>query len=199
MHVFPALRAKFTLETLLKNPISLSRSLPPSAVLIQIQVCGSGRILLSSPPIPKPSLRAMLRVFKVSGEIALAIPFEEFLQIACLNNESATVLDVKRHLQRSMGQPRFRQCLVLPDGRILSDHDVLGGPTDVQLALLQFEACSDDQIRHLQQTAQVNDIAAMERLLQRPQDPDLQLDGSSRHVAAAVFKPQGCCWRRRLA
>ena len=45
---------------------------------------------------------------------------------------------------------------------------------DLQRILLPFEASSQDQIRHLKQAAVDNNIPAIEQLLQRPQDPDLE-------------------------
>ena len=61
-----------------------------------------------------------------------------------------------------------------PDGQMLADDVVLQGHTDLQLILLPFETSSQDQIRHLQQAAAYNNIPAIEQILQRPQDPDLE-------------------------
>ena len=124
---------------------------------------------------PKPSRHAMLRVLKASGEEAFAMKFEEFSEIAQLNEEPVSVLAVKRHLHKVIGQPRFRQRLLSADGQILSNGDILEGPVDIQLALLPLESSSLEQIRQLVQSARVNDIVAMESLLERPQDPSLLL------------------------
>ena len=83
------------------------------------------------------------------------------------------VLAIKRHLQRLVRQPRFKQRLVRSDGQMLADDVVLQVPMDLQLILLPHEASSLDQIRQLQQSARNNDIPAIEQLLHRPQDPDL--------------------------
>ena len=139
----------------------------------------------------------MLRVFKASGEAALTISFTDCVKTVP-DGKPIHVLAIKRHLQRLIGQPRFKQRLVLPDGQMLSDDAALEGPMDVQLILQAFEASSLDQIKQLQQTARDNNIPAMEQLLQRPQDPDLDLGGASLpalHMACecAVLELFVCC------
>ncbi|CAE7364051.1 ASB2 [Symbiodinium natans] len=115
----------------------------------------------------------MLRVFKASGEEALAIEFQDFVNKQA--EEPVRAIAVKRHLQHLCGQTRFKQRLVLPDGQMLLDDTVLDGPLDVQLILQAFEPSSRDQIAQLQEAACENKIAAMQQLLERPQDPDLEL------------------------
>ena len=117
----------------------------------------------------------MLRVFKASGEEVFAIGFEEFVTLATGGGQSDRARALKCHVQRVSGQSRFKQRLLLLDGQMLSDDFVFTGPTDVQLILLPFEASSEEQIRHLRDAASSNDIQAMEELLQRPQDPDLEV------------------------
>ena len=119
----------------------------------------------------------MLRVFKASGEEALSIPYEEFVQMLSPGEQQVTALAVKRHLEGRCGQPRFRQRLLLSDGEILSDNVDLGGPMDMQLILQPFIASSAEQITQLLQATSENDILTMELLLQRPQDPNLESDG----------------------
>ena len=80
----------------------------------------------------------MLRVFKASGEEALALQFEEFVEMTTSSKEPVRVLALKRHLQDLCGQTRFRQRLLLPDGRILSDDAVLRGSMDVRVVVLPF-------------------------------------------------------------
>ena len=119
----------------------------------------------------------MLLVLKASGEEALALQFEEFVQV--IQKEQpvtvSTVLALKRYLHHICGQPRFRQRLLLPDGITLSEDDVLEGPMDIQLILLPFDASTEEQIQRLQQAARENNIATTEQLLHRPQDPELVL------------------------
>ena len=130
----------------------------------------------------------MLRVFKPSGEAALAIPFSDFVDMVPIHEHPVRVLAIKRHLQRLIGQPRFKQRLVLLDGQVLLDDAVLQGPIDAQLILRPFEESSQDQIEQLQQAARDNNILALEQLLQRPQDPaDLRLgDRTPLHVASLL-------------
>ena len=120
----------------------------------------------------------MLRVFKASGEEALSIPYDEFVQMIVLGEQPVTALALKRHLQGFFGQPRFRQRLLLSNGEILSDNSELEAPMDMQLILQPFIASSAEQIAELQGAASENDIDTMEQLLQRPQDPDLGSGGS---------------------
>ena len=118
----------------------------------------------------------MLRVFKTSGQEVLAVNYDEFVEMVSSNNEPVRVLDVKRHLQPLCGQSRFKQRLLLPNGEMLCDKIELKGPTDLQLVFQTFEEASDEQVLALQHAAFENRVADMERLLQRPQDPDLQRD-----------------------
>ena len=129
----------------------------------------------------------MLQVFKASGEEVFSIDFEEFVAMSPESKQPLSARALKRHLQRASGQSRFKQRLLLLDGRMLSDDFVFTGPTDVQLILHQFEASSQEQIRHLRDAASSNDIQTMEQLLQRPQDPDLQVDRSPPHQSAPAL------------
>ena len=140
----------------------------------------------------------MLRVFKASGEEALSIPYEEFVQMLVLGEQPVTALAVKRHLQSLCGLPRFRQRLLLPDGQILSDNADLRGPMDMQLILQPCIASSEEQIEQLQEAACANDVLTMEQLLQRPQDPDLAYGISPPALLfASMFGcfEEACCWR----
>ena len=114
----------------------------------------------------------MLRVFKASGEEALAIQHERLEET--LKIHPATVLALKRHLQPVCGHSRFKQRLLLQDAQPLSDDTVLDGPMDIQLILQPFEDSSKPQIDELIEKAGADDIVALEQLLHRPQDPDLE-------------------------
>ena len=134
-------------------------------------------------------------MFKASGEEALSIPYEEFVQMLVLGEQPVTALAVKRHLQGRCGQPRFRQRLLLPDGQILSDNADLGGPMDMQLILQPFIASSAEQIKQPQLATSENDILTMELPLQRPQDPDLESDGMppALHFASIFDRSEASC------
>ena len=122
-------------------------------------------------PPPQPSRNGMLRVFKASGEEALAVQFSELVEI--LDEEPVTGLTLKRHLRHVCGQTRFKQRLLLADGQKLLDDTVLGEPMDLQLVVLPFEASSDEDVFRLYRAAGDSNIPVMEHFLQRPQDPDL--------------------------
>ena len=126
----------------------------------------------------------MLRVFKASGEETLAVEFQGFVEMIGACGEPVRALDLKRHLHGLCGQPRFRQRLVLPDGQILPDDAALEGPVDVQLILLPFIERSLYGFQQLCDAARENDLPAVEQLLQRPQDPNLESPGPLFHAAA---------------
>ena len=138
----------------------------------------------------------MLRVFKASGEAALTISYEAFVEFA--NNlepdKPVRVLAVLRHLQRVIGQTRFKQRLLV-EGQMLVDDALLDGPLDAQLVLLPFQVSCQDQIQQLQQSARDNATSAMEQLRQRPQDPDLEHGG---WVALHSACYHGCAGAVRL-
>ena len=127
----------------------------------------------------------MLGVFKASGEEVLEVQFADLVDKIAAGKQHIRVLDLKRHLQSLYGEARFRQRLVLADGKLLSDDDVLSGPMDVQLILLPFSPTSNEQVQQLWKAAGDNDVAALEMLLQRPQDPSLKFArGAPLHHAA---------------
>ena len=126
-------------------------------------------------------------MIKASGEEALSIPFKEFAEIAEVEGEPVNILALKRHLQPLCGQTRFKQRLLLPDGQMLSDDFVMAGPMDVQLILCHFEATSEEQLWQLQNFSIRNNVHGMERVLKRPQDPDLESETLPPALHAACF------------
>ena len=124
-------------------------------------------------------------MFKASGEEVFAVGFEEFVAMAPESEQPVSARALKCHVQHFCGQSRFKQRLLLLDGHMLSDDFAFKGPADVQLILQHFQDSSEEQIRHLRDAARDNDIQAMEQLLQRPQDPDLEVGGlaPALHVA----------------
>ena len=138
----------------------------------------------------------MLRVFKASGEEALSVQFDEFAKMLSEEEQGVTILAVKRHLQPLCGQPRFKQRLLRADGQMLSDDELLEGPMDAQLILDSFRASSQKQIRQLQDAASDNNLPLMEKLLTRPQDPDLEAGG--RPPALHFACGNGCLEAARL-
>ena len=119
----------------------------------------------------------MLRVFHASGEEALALQVGDFTQTTGAGEQPIRqrirALDLKRYLQGCCGQPRFRQRLLLSDGTILPDDAVLDGPVDLQLILLPLSPSSQEEAAQLCDAALRNDIHTLERLLAKPQDPNL--------------------------
>ena len=153
------------------------RALTPVSRIGSSSNCAFGRAVHLSYSELSPSPGRMLRVFKASGEEVFAIGFDEFVAMAPESEGPDSARALKCHVQRVSGHSRFKQRLLLLDGHMLSDEFVFREPTDVQLILRQFEASSEQQIRQLRDAAHSNDIQEMEQLLQRPQDPDLEVDG----------------------
>ena len=129
----------------------------------------------------------MLRVFKASGEEVLAVHVSEFSRMTGTGEQRIRALDLKRQLQGLCGQPRFRQRLLLLDGQTLLNDATLHEPADVQLILLPFRPTSQEQVHQLWDAAVAMDMSAMEQILQRPQDPDLETLGGSTPMLWAAY------------
>ena len=153
--------------------VSLRKCKPVAWHMIDAN-CLQLKSVKSASACPCPECRllyhCMLRVLKASGEEALAVAFTSF----AVGEQPVRAPAIKRHLERLIGQPRFKQRLVRSDGQMLADDVVLQGPMDLQLILRPFEASSQDQIWQLRLAGCHNNIPALEQLLQRPQDPDLK-------------------------
>ena len=126
----------------------------------------------------------MLRVFRTSGEEALAIEFANFVTAVDVGEQPIRISDLKRYLQGICGQPRFRQRLLLSDGQILPDDATLDGAMDLQLILMPFSPSGRPQ--ELWDAAGQNDVVTVENLLQRPQDPDVEFVGATPLLIAAA-------------
>ncbi|CAE7636291.1 ANKRD50, partial [Symbiodinium sp. CCMP2456] len=125
----------------------------------------------------------MLRVLKVSGDEAFAIPAEEFN--VKFNELERPVRAFKRHLQSVCGEPRFKQRLLLEDGTVLCDDSKIEA-AQIQLVLLSYRASeSATEEAELMTAAQDNDVEKLESLLQRPLHPD------SCRVAPAALAARG--------
>ena len=114
-------------------------------------------------------------LLSVSGEVQLTIELASFL--ATVASGSCPVRALKQLLHGLCGQPRFRQRLsFLDDGLLLNGNDkhVLR-PGDVQLVHLNLSPTSEEQITELVHAAENGRTSCVEFILQRPQDPDLNL------------------------
>ena len=110
----------------------------------------------------------MLHVWKASGELLLATAV----------NEQYDIRTLKRQLHKLSGIPRFRQRL-LKDGAVLEDAAQLDGPADLQLLLLPFCSTTYEQVIELHEAVANGKVSVLEQILQRPQNPDLQLEDGS--------------------
>ena len=114
-------------------------------------------------------------MFKASGEEVFRIGFAQFVAMFHGPDRARAF---KCHIQPSCGQPRFKQ-------RLLHLDDQFSDDLNMQLILLPFEESSQEQIQQLQAAARDNNLQVMEQLLQRPQDPDLEIGGEppALHIA----------------
>ncbi|CAE7871849.1 Ankyrin repeat and KH domain-containing protein mask [Symbiodinium microadriaticum] len=110
----------------------------------------------------------MLHIWKASGELLLATPV----------NELSDVRALKRQLRQLTGVPRFRQ-RILKDSAILEDAARLDGPADLQLLQLPFCSTSYKQVIELHEAVENGNVSVVEDILQRPQNPELQLEDGS--------------------
>ena len=117
----------------------------------------------------------MLRIISVSGEVQLIVELASFLETDAAR--SYPVRALKQHLQGLCGKPRFRQRLAfLDDGVLLNDNDKhIPRPGEVQLVLLNFSPTTELEIQELRRAAESGLTQSVESILQRPQDPDLNL------------------------
>ncbi|CAK8999561.1 unnamed protein product [Durusdinium trenchii] len=108
----------------------------------------------------------MLRVQMVSGSELCALDAD-----VLASSELSDIRSLKRHLVSLCGASRFRQRLFC-DRFDLEDDMMLKVPMDLQLVLLPFCSSSDKDIDILVAAASLGDVEIVEKLLQRPQDPD---------------------------
>ena len=105
-------------------------------------------------------MRAMLHVWLSSGA-ELTFPVDEVSDVKSL----------KMRLCPVCGTSRFRQRL-LHAGSDLPDGFVIDHPMDFNLVLLPFAESTQEQMDELAQAARTGRQADVERMLQRPQDPN---------------------------
>ena len=120
-----------------------------------------------------------LHVWGISGQEVAHIPREQL----------STVRALKQHLQKLCGCSRFRQRLT-HHGTALDDDARLDSQveaTDVQLVVVPFCETSEGQAYELREEAWADNVVEVERLLQRPQDPNFQHDdGTTTNLSMAT-------------
>ena len=97
--------------------------------LRQHRRCFHATLINHLKPISKLSqpLGRIVRLFKDSGDYVFAIGFEEFVAMAPEIDQPDRPRAVKCHVQRVSGQSRFKKCLLLLDGYMLSDYHCCHG------------------------------------------------------------------------
>eukprot|EP00439_Symbiodinium_sp_Y106_P046008 s2952_g5.t2 len=119
----------------------------------------------------------MVSVWRASGAQLVTIPLEEL----------SDVLTLKRYLQGICGRPRFQQRL-LYDGMDLKDSFKYPSPMDVQLVLLPLSDASESERRELLDAVSSVQVLEIEKILQRPQDPNLADFSGNTPLARATMQ-----------
>ncbi|CAE7253694.1 ANK1 [Symbiodinium sp. CCMP2592] len=119
----------------------------------------------------------MVSVWRASGARLVTIPLEEL----------SDVLTLKRYLQGICGLPRFQQRL-LHDGMDLKDSFKFHSPMDVQLVLLPLSDASESERRELLDAVGSVQVLEIEKILQRPQDPNLADFSGNTPLARAAMQ-----------
>ena len=117
--------------------------------------------------VPSRRANGMLRVRWPSGEELATLPVEDGLDVRALKRALQCLEDV--------ALPRFRQRL-LQDDKFLEDDAVLSGlstPMDLTLVLLPFCDAMQEEVEALDRAVRRGLLSEVERILQRPQAPDL--------------------------
>ncbi|CAE7554630.1 MIB1, partial [Symbiodinium necroappetens] len=157
------------------------------------------RSLFLASASPCPLALDMLRIRTVSGERLVDVNLASFH--ATLPEGMSAVRALKQHLHSMCGLSRFRQRLIFLDAQddeknekddadddvVLDDEHTLR-PGEAQVVLLSFCQSSKAQVEALLDAAESGRAAAVESLLQRPQDPDLCCDWSMLTALFAASK-----------
>eukprot|EP00439_Symbiodinium_sp_Y106_P085414 s637_g28.t1 len=128
----------------------------------------------------------MIRVYRASGDQALALPVEEFQRMAQDVLPRPPVHVLKRQLQKVSGASRFQHRLLRESGQLLCDETRLEEPVDLHLVVLPFAPVGSAAACHFLQLAREHRHREMEALLQIPQDPDLVDDSGTTALALSV-------------
>ncbi|CAE7355200.1 Kidins220 [Symbiodinium pilosum] len=117
----------------------------------------------------------MLCVWSLSGQEILAIPFADLPDL--LKGASPTVCSLKRHLNLRCrcGVSRFQLRLTATDGTLLGDEEELTSPMDLQLVVQDFIKPNRKQVKELKAAVAGGLASEVEAILQRPQDPTIQV------------------------
>ena len=115
-------------------------------------------------------LGGMLSVRVISGDEVVSMPMAQFAEMTKLEEHPV------RYLKQLVGDvrrlSRFRLRL-LQNGIELDDGTLLEGQADLELVQLTFSSASDAQVAELVAAAGDNEVAEVEHILGRPQNPDL--------------------------
>ena len=99
----------------------------------------------------------------------LALSGEELMNVQI--QDGTTVGRLKKQLQELTIVPRFRQRLV-HEGKDLPNARILDETIELQLVKLNFIEATDEQVEELLDATAEGDVRKVERILQRPQDPN---------------------------
>ncbi|CAE7469322.1 ANK1 [Symbiodinium sp. CCMP2592] len=121
----------------------------------------------------------MLRVWKISGDEVATLSAQDALSLTSCSSKpqktrKSTVFDcnvsiVKRYLARAHGLPGFCQRL-LQNGRQLHDHEVVKGPSELQLVMVPYGVVSAEEEVQMASSLRSRNLQQAEAILGKPYD-----------------------------
>ena len=100
----------------------------------------------------------------------------------------SSILALKKYLSHQVGCSRFRQRILNGNAGELFDDQEICAPVDLQLVILDFWPFEEHEDAKFVSACEQNELAQLEEILQRPQNPDARgRDGwPALHFAAQV-------------
>lgn len=127
--------------------------------------------------------RSDMEVTAVSGTIVAQLEEDE---VRCMVESGRTVRELKRVLAAQVGCSRFRQRLLTDEIGELQDDMPLCPLPRVQLVILSFCAPHEIVEEELLRACEENRVCDIERLLQKPQDPNRKGRNSNNALNAPI-------------
>ena len=130
---------------------------------------------------------SMLRVSSAASGAEVAVLDVDELD-ATMPGIGRSILALKKYLSHQVGCSRFRQRILNGNAGELFDDQEICAPVDLQLVILDFWPFEEHEDAKFVSACEQNELAQLEEILQRPQNPDARdRDGwPALHFAAQV-------------
>jgi ankyrin repeat protein len=130
---------------------------------------------------------SMLRVSSAASGAEVAVLDVDKLD-ATMPGIGSSILALKKYLSHQVGCSRFRQRILNGNAGELFDDQEICAPVDLQLVILDFWPFEEHEDAKFVSACEQNELAQLEEILQRPQNPDARdRDGwPALHFAAQV-------------